>query len=81
MLPHMLVVNTSSPTEAAAAPKPSPSQTVPSSRIRYAFDMEILPSWENGGSRRHSVAAITALMVCMRFSASSNTMERGPSNT
>ena len=29
----------------------------------------------------HRVAAITALMVCMRFSASSNTMDRGPSNT
>ena len=27
------------------------------------------------------VASITALMVCMRFSASSNTMEAGDSNT
>ncbi len=27
------------------------------------------------------VAAITALMVCMRFSASSNTMDCGPSKT
>ncbi len=28
-----------------------------------------------------SVAAMTALMVCMRFSASSKTMDCGPSNT
>ena len=28
-----------------------------------------------------SVAAMTALMVCIRFSASSKTMERGDSNT
>ena len=34
--------------------------------------------------KRHSyanVAAITALMVCIRFSASSNTMDAGDSNT
>ena len=29
----------------------------------------------------YSVAAITALMVCIRFSASSNTMERSDSKT
>ena len=29
----------------------------------------------------YSVAAMTALIVCMRFSASSNTMLCGPSNT
>ena len=34
-----------------------------------------------GSADGQRVAAITALMVCIRFSASSNTMEAGDSNT
>ena len=36
---------------------------------------------EKAGTDFYSVAAITALMVCMRFSASSKTMDWGPSKT
>ena len=34
-----------------------------------------------GSGALYSVAAMTALMVCIRFSASSKTMDREPSNT
>ena len=52
-----------------------------------AADLPLLSSLKNSRGARHGsfsyaiVAAITALMVCIRFSASSNTIDCGPSNT
>ena len=45
---------------------------------RESAAFRIVPA---AGQQSVSVAAMTALMVCMRFSASSKTMDWGPSNT